>query len=168
MATPMKHAASQQGKTPSQLAAATPPVSTPFSQTQPAFSPRGPRSSPQQFKKSPAATSTTIKGDLGSVPLTFDSPSAAAAMGALGMGGGLDIGLDNVAVGTAGLSLGGVSLEEEMVKTLDSCIAILDVGVARNIGLGAMLTTTETQRSCQRNRTRAVSRAHGLELSSRG
>jgi hypothetical protein len=78
--------------------AATPPVSTPFSQQShlAAFSPRGPRSvvpSPQAVKKSPANSQT-----LGSVPLygipsisgasfvgglNFDSPNTAAVMSSL-------------------------------------------------------------------------------------
>ncbi|OLN85897.1 hypothetical protein CCHL11_05408 [Colletotrichum chlorophyti] len=127
MATPtqMKHAASQQGRTPSQLTAATPPVSTPFSASQAhaAFSPRGPRSSPQQFKKSPA-TSTTLMGHPANGALNFDSPSAAAAMGALGISGGLDMGLDHVGVG--GFSgLGGIGSEDDKIKRLDAVIEIL-------------------------------------------
>ncbi|KAF6816250.1 hypothetical protein CSOJ01_03099 [Colletotrichum sojae] len=127
MATPtqMKHAASQQGRTPSQLTAATPPVSTPFSASQAhaAFSPRGPRSSPQQFKKSPA-TSTTLMGHPANGALNFDSPSAAAAMGALGISGGLDIGLDHVGVGGFG-GLGGLGSEDDKIKRLDAVIEIL-------------------------------------------
>jgi hypothetical protein len=123
--TPMKHAASQQGRTPSQFAAATPPVSTPFSQAQAAFSPKGPKSSPQQFKKSPATTAT-LMGHPANGPLNFDSPSAAAAMGALGISGGLDIGLDNVSVGLGALaSLGS---EDERLKRLDAVLEILNVG----------------------------------------
>lgn len=79
--TPMKHGASQQGRTPSQLAAAaTPPVSTPFSNpAQAAFSPMGgPRSSPQHIKKSPA---TLIGGHVPGGALNFDSPSTFAAFG---------------------------------------------------------------------------------------
>ncbi|KAM5352459.1 hypothetical protein ACJ41O_005182 [Fusarium nematophilum] len=126
MATPtaMKHIASQQGRTPSQLAAATPPVSTPFSNPAHAvFSPRGPRSSPQQFKKSPAAS--TLMAQASNAPLNFDSPSTAAAMGALGIGGGLDIGLDNV--GVAGLgTLGALASEDDKLKRLESIIDILN------------------------------------------
>ncbi|CAI4215143.1 unnamed protein product [Parascedosporium putredinis] len=93
--TPGKTAASQQGRTPQ--VAASPPVSTPFSLSgvQGVFSPRGPRSSPQQVKRSPATTAT-LAGHPSTGPLNFDSPSAAAAMGSLGMGNALDIGLDNV------------------------------------------------------------------------
>lgn len=76
----MKHGASQQGRTPSQLAAATPPVSTPFSNpAQAAFSPMGPRSSPQHVKKSPA---TLIGAHIPAGALNFDSPSTYAAFGA--------------------------------------------------------------------------------------
>ncbi|KAM0552525.1 hypothetical protein ACHAPJ_007853 [Fusarium lateritium] len=124
MATPtaMKHAASQQGRTPSQLAAATPPVSTPFSNPAHAvFSPRGPRSSPQQFKKSPAASS--LMAQVSNAPLNFDSPSTAAAMGALG---GLDMGLDNVGVGGLGGALGALASEDDKLKRLEAIIDILN------------------------------------------
>jgi hypothetical protein len=114
----MKHAASQQGRTPSQLAAATPPVSTPFSSTaaQAAFSPRGARSSPQQVKKSPA----TMMGQLSGGPINFDSPSTAAA---LGISGGLDLGLDNVGLGT-------IATEDDKLKRLEAILEILNVGGA--------------------------------------
>ncbi|KAF4986914.1 hypothetical protein FDECE_15696 [Fusarium decemcellulare] len=139
MATPtptaMKHVASQQGRTPSQLAAATPPVSTPFSNPAHAvFSPRGPRSSPQQFKKSPAAS--TLMAQASNAPLNFDSPSTAAAMGALGIGGGLDIGLDNVGVGGLG-NLGALATEDDKLKRLESIIDILNkkTGLVSEAGL---------------------------------
>ncbi|KAG9502945.1 hypothetical protein J7337_005780 [Fusarium musae] len=125
MATPTaaKHA-SQQGRTPSQLAAATPPVSTPFSNpAHVVFSPRGPRSSPQQFKKSPAAS--TLMAHASNAPLNFDSPSTAAAMGALGIPNGLDMGLDNVGVGGLG-SLGALASEDDKLKRLETIIATLD------------------------------------------
>jgi hypothetical protein len=126
MATPtaMKHAASQQGRTPSGLAAATPPVSTPFSNPAHAvFSPRGPRSSPQQFKKSPATS--IMMSQQNNASLNFDSPSTAAAMG-LAMGGGLDMGLENV--GVAGLSaLGALASEDEKLKRLEAIMDILNV-----------------------------------------
>src|SRR4051794_26938973 len=99
--TPLKHSASQQGRTPSQQGAvATPPVSTPFSASHAtaAFSPH--RSSPQQFKKSPA-NSATLMGSV-NAPINFASPSAAAAMGAVGIGGGMDLGLEAVGVGGLG------------------------------------------------------------------
>ncbi|KAG5976485.1 hypothetical protein E4U55_007319 [Claviceps digitariae] len=122
--TPMKHAPSQQGRTPSQFAAATPPVSTPFSNTvQAAFSPRGPRSSPQQVKKSPATSS--FIGHSGMMAFNFDSPSTAAAMGSLGLGTSFDIGLDNV--GVAGLDAIGAALanEDDKLKRLDTIMDIL-------------------------------------------
>ncbi|KAF7563427.1 hypothetical protein G7046_g661 [Stylonectria norvegica] len=129
--TPMQHVASQQGRTPSQqgrtpsqLAAATPPVSTPFSNPAHAvFSPRGPRSSPQQFKKSPAAS--TLMNQPQGAPLNFDSPSTAAAMGALGIGAGLDMGLDQVGVGGLG-SLGAMGGEDDKMKRLEDILAIMN------------------------------------------
>ncbi|SPJ81700.1 uncharacterized protein FTOL_09105 [Fusarium torulosum] len=124
MATPtaMKHA-SQQGRTPSQLAAATPPVSTPFSNPAHAvFSPRGPRSSPQQFKKSPAAS---MMAHASNAPLNFDSPSTAAAMGALAISGALDMNLDNVGVGGLG-TLGALASEDDKLKRLETIIATLN------------------------------------------
>ncbi|KAF9882043.1 hypothetical protein CkaCkLH20_00079 [Colletotrichum karsti] len=144
MATPtqMKHAASQQGRTPSQLAAATPPVSTPFSQAHAAFSPRGPRSSPQQFKKSPA-TSSTLMGHPANGALNFDSPSAAAAMGALGISGGLDIGLDHVGVGAFG-GLGALGSEDDKIKRLDAVIEILGKAKGRVSEAGLERLTLRT------------------------
>ncbi|KAH6899863.1 mediator of RNA polymerase II transcription subunit 1-domain-containing protein [Thelonectria olida] len=136
MATPtaMKHVASQQGRTPSGLAAATPPVSTPFSNPAHAvFSPRGPRSSPQQFKKSPATS--IMMSQQNNASLNFDSPSTAAAMG-LAMGGGLDMGLENV--GVAGLSaLGALASEDEKLKRLEAIMDILNKkkGVVSEAGL---------------------------------
>jgi len=122
--TPMKHAPSQQGRTPSQhVAAATPPVSTPFSSSHAhaAFSPH--RSSPHHFKKSPA-NSSTLLGHPGSVPANFDSPSA-AAFGALEIGGGLGLGLDGVGV----VGLGGLGLaradDDERAKRLHAILDIL-------------------------------------------
>ncbi|POR39176.1 Uncharacterized protein TPAR_00642 [Tolypocladium paradoxum] len=121
--TPMKHAPSQQGRTPSQLAAATPPVSTPFSNpAHAAFSPRGPRSSPQQVKKSPATS--TLMGQPAMGAFNFDSPSTAAAMGALGIGAGFDIGLDKFGVG--GLDALGAALagEDDKLKRLDTILKL--------------------------------------------
>ncbi|KAK4237412.1 mediator of RNA polymerase II transcription subunit 1-domain-containing protein [Achaetomium macrosporum] len=124
MSTP-KNSLSQQGKTPSQPhhgAAATPQVSTPFSMAQAALSPHGPRSSPQQVKKSPAAmTSVTMGRSNSSVPVNFESPSAAAA---LEMGSGLDINLRNL------VQLGRAN-DDERARRLDAVIAIL----GRNKGL---------------------------------
>lgn len=117
--TPMKHALSQQGKTPSQSqhgAVGTPPVSTPFSAAHAAsaFSPHGPRSSPQQVKKSPA---TTLGGHPSVPAVNFDSPSAAAALSALNMGS-LDSGLSGFL---------GKTSEDERAKRLDAMIDILSV-----------------------------------------
>lgn len=130
---PMRSGTSQQGhkqgRTPSGLPAATPPVSTPFSvsHAHAAFSPRGPKSSPQQLKKSPA-NSTTLMGHHGNAPLNFDSPSAAAAMGALGLGNGLDMGLDSVGVGGIG-GLAGMEREDDRVRRLDAILEITGVGL---------------------------------------
>ncbi|KAL7936947.1 mediator of RNA polymerase II transcription subunit 1 domain-containing protein [Trichoderma chlorosporum] len=130
--TPMRHASSQQGRTPShqgptpsQIAGATPPISTPFSNpAQAAFSPRGQRSSPQQVKKSPATSTLMSQSGMGA--LNFDSPSTAAAMGALGIGGSFDIGLDNVGVG--GLDTLGVAFatEDDKLKRLDNILKLLN------------------------------------------
>lgn len=153
----MKHVSSQQGKTPSQThgAAPTPPVSTPFSTSHAhaAFSPLGPRSSPQQFKKSPANSATLMGhsvssggggsggggggggngvGGPSSVPMTYDSP-AAAAMGALGGSGGLDLGaLDHVSVGGLGaLSVMGRNDEDERAKRLQTVLQMLKHNAGR-------------------------------------
>ncbi|KAM7188305.1 Mediator of RNA polymerase II transcription subunit 1 domain containing protein [Rhypophila sp. PSN 637] len=120
--TPMKHALSQQGRTPAQSqhgAAATPPVSTPFSVAHAAFSPHGPRSSPQQVKKSPATTATL--GHPTNAPVNFDSPSANAIFGALQIGSGMDLGIQ----GLGGLGSLGRSTEDERAKRLDEVISIL-------------------------------------------
>ncbi len=120
-ASAMKHALSQQGKTPSQSqqgAAATPPV---------AFSPHGPRSSPQQVKKSPATVGATVISHGSNAAINFDSPSAAAAFNALQMGGGLDLGLQ----GLDGLDALGRSTEDERAKRLDAVIARLSVCLLR-------------------------------------
>ncbi|KAM0461244.1 hypothetical protein ACHAPV_004562 [Trichoderma viride] len=128
--TPMRHASSQQGRTPShqgptpsQIAGATPPISTPFSNAaQAAFSPRGQRS-PQQVKKSPATS--TLMGQSGMGALNFDSPSTAAAMGALGIGGSFDIGLENVSVGELD-SLNVSFAKEDKLKREDDKLKRLD------------------------------------------
>jgi hypothetical protein len=118
----MRHGPSQQGRTPSQhpAAAPTPQASTPFSTSQAAaaLSPHGPRSSPQQLKKSPAA------GTLAAGTLNFDSPSAAAALGGLGLG---DLGLDNISVGGL-VGATGRSDEDDRRKRMDAVIDALWVG----------------------------------------
>ncbi|KAI0164304.1 mediator of RNA polymerase II transcription subunit 1-domain-containing protein [Hypoxylon sp. FL1284] len=126
MSTPMRHGPSQQGRTPSQhtAAAPTPQASTPFSnpQTVPAFSPHGPKSSPQQFKKSPAAgTSAIMMG--GNAAANFDSPSAAAAYSTLGITIN-DLNLDNISVGGL-VAAAGRTDEEDRNKRMDAVIAAL-------------------------------------------
>ena len=122
--TPMKHPASQQGRTPSQLpgatpsqlTGATPPVSTPFSNAaQTAFSPRNPRSSPQQVKKSPA---TSL---LGQLPMSFDSPATAAA---LGLGDPSLLGGDHV---EDLHDLRPITRDDDKLKKLETILDILSV-----------------------------------------
>lgn len=69
-------------------------------------------------------------GHTGMGAFNFDSPSTAAAMGALGMGGGFDIGLDNVGVG--GLDAIGAALanEDDKMKRLDTILTLLSVSVS--------------------------------------
>ncbi|KAH8893242.1 hypothetical protein GQ53DRAFT_821952 [Thozetella sp. PMI_491] len=136
----MKHGLSQQGKTPSQSqhgAVATPPVSTPFSAAHAAFSPHGPKSSPQQVKKSPA-TSATL-GHQSNAPMNFDSPSAAAAFGALNLG--VDLGLDNVNVGALGLGALGRNTEDDKLKRFEYVIEVLNrsKGVVSEEGLERLI-----------------------------
>ncbi|KAI0472711.1 mediator of RNA polymerase II transcription subunit 1-domain-containing protein [Xylariaceae sp. FL0804] len=132
MSTPMRHGPSQ-GRTPSHYpgTGATPQASTPFSNSQAAaaFSPRGPRSSPQQFKKSPAASaaSASLHAQQASQhvsfdkPVNFDSPSAAAALGAFGLA---DLNMDNINMG--GLLGGPVrNDEEDRSKRMEAVIATL-------------------------------------------
>lgn len=66
-------------------------------------------------------------GHTNMVAFNFDSPSTAAAMGALGLGGSFDIGLDSV--GVSGLDAIGVALanEDDKLKRLDTIINILSV-----------------------------------------
>lgn len=116
-------------------AVATPPVSTPFSSSHhPAFSPHGPRSvvpSPQQVKKSPA-TSQTMYGYTGSTPgasglggghfgagaaMGYDSPSAAMALGGMGMELGIDgLGGDIHGLGAVGGIGGGAERRDEDIE----------------------------------------------------
>lgn len=131
--TPMKHAASHQGKTPSQSqhgVAATPPVSTPFSvpANNAVFSPHGPRSSPQTVRKSPA-TSTTVMGHAQNAALNYESPAAATAYNMLGIGN-LDLALDNALGG-----LGNVHKvdDDERARRLQSVIELLDVSFTRHM-----------------------------------
>lgn len=57
--------------------------------------------------------------------MNFDSPSAAAAMGALGIGSNMDLNLDNLSMGTMGL--GGRSEEDDRKRRTNSVIAIIKV-----------------------------------------
>lgn len=126
------------GKHASQQAVATPPVSTPFSASNPhpAFSPHGPRSivpSPQQFKKSPA-NSNTVYGYPGggghptnsSFGGVYDSPSAAMALGVSGLA---DLGLDGM--GASGLgalgSMSGRADDDDRRRKLQQVLDILKV-----------------------------------------
>lgn len=59
--------------------------------------------------------------------LNFDSPSTAAAMGALGIGNSLDMGLDNVGVANLG-TLNALASEDDKLKRLESIIEIFNVG----------------------------------------
>jgi hypothetical protein len=59
-------------------------------------------------------------------PMNFDSPSTAAAMGQLGLGAGLDMGLDGVGVGALG-GLGSLTGEDDKVKRLEMILDILNV-----------------------------------------
>lgn len=59
-------------------------------------------------------------------PLNFDSPSTAAAMGALAISGALDMNLDNVGVGGLG-TLGALASEDDKLKRLETIIATLNV-----------------------------------------
>jgi hypothetical protein len=150
MSTPMRHGPSQQGRTPSQqgrtpsqhpAAAQTPQASTPFSTSQAAaaLSPHGPRSSPQQLKKSPAmatiaSTSGTMSGTMsgtGNPPINFDSPSAAAALGGLSLG---DLNLDNISVGGL-VGAQGRSDEDDRKKRIDAVINKLWVCLCLDISL---------------------------------
>ncbi|KAI0386725.1 mediator of RNA polymerase II transcription subunit 1-domain-containing protein [Hypomontagnella monticulosa] len=123
MSTPMRHGPSQQGRTPSQHPAATPQASTPFSnpQTAAAFSPHGPKSSPQQFKKSPATGN--MAGAASSATANFDSPSAAAAYNTLGMSIN-DLNLDNLSVGGL-VAPAGRTDEEDRKKRMEAVVAAL-------------------------------------------
>lgn len=118
--TPGKLPLSQQGKTPSQHhgAAPTPAASTPFSVTQAVFSPLGPRSSPQQVKKSPVTMGNMGRGG----PVNFESPSAAAALGGLDLPTGLDT------PGSLPVPNLGRASEDERARRLEAVIAMLDVG----------------------------------------
>lgn len=131
----MKPAPSQQGKTPQQShhgATGTPgaSASTPYSNLH-AFSPHGPRSSPQQIKKSPATTGTLMGSNShGAAPMNFDSPSAAAFMASF------DASLvDNMGITSMGMPR--PSGDEERQNRLNDVLQILrqKKGVVSNEGL---------------------------------
>lgn len=76
-------------------------------------------------------------GQSGMGALNFDSPSTAAAMGALGIGGSFDIGLENVSVGELD-SLNvpfakedKLKREDDKLKRLDHILELLNVCVYR-------------------------------------
>lgn len=71
-----------------------------------------------------------LTGQTAMASLNFDSPSTAAAMGALGMGGGFDMGLDAV----AGLDAVGAAYasEEEKLRRLEVIIKLLNVRLDAN------------------------------------
>lgn len=138
----MKHAPSQQGRTPQYAAAATPgaSASTPYSNLHAAFSPHGSRLSPQQVKKSPATSAgpagvamvpsgSSAGAALSAPPMNFDSPSAAAFNSMLGMGS-FDASLDNMGMGVGGITIPRPSGDEERQKRLDEIIQTLSVRAA--------------------------------------
>lgn len=141
----MKHAPSQQGKTPqpSQYGAAATPgasASTPYSNL-PAFSPHGLRSSPQQFKKSPVASMVLMNNSQpGPAPVNFDSPSAAALFG------GFDLAADGMGMGSMGLSR--PSGDEERQKRLEEVIQTLGVipGHPRPCAAGEVANVWDSRR----------------------
>jgi hypothetical protein len=159
MATPTagKHAATQ--------VVATPPVSTPFSASNhpPAFSPHGPRSvvpSPQQFKKSPANSTTLYgypSGSGGGHPTAssfgagYDSPSAALALG--GVPGLAELGLDAMsAPGIGPLAGAGRGDEEERKRRLQQVLDTLKVcSWLQQLGLRVLIfCATDEQRTSER------------------
>ncbi|KAL3427117.1 hypothetical protein PVAG01_00626 [Phlyctema vagabunda] len=154
-------------------AVATPPVSTPFSTSNPhafAFSPRGPRSvvpSPQQVKKSPANSNTLYgysSGGGGGHPTNssfgaaYDSPSAAMALGVVP--GLAELGLDGMgAQSLGGLGSMGRGDEDEQKRRLQQVLEILQVNkgklseagidrLAQRTGLATQwMTVSRTQKS---------------------
>lgn len=127
---PLKHAPSQQGKTPqaSQHGAAATPgasASTPYSNLH-AFSPHAHKSSPQQLKKSPATTQALMAtSQPAPAPMNFDSPSAAALFG------GFDLASDHMGIGEMGLPR--PSGDEERQKRLEEVTQILGVTTHQHI-----------------------------------
>ncbi len=68
-------------------------------------------------------------GHSGSAPTNFESPSTAAALTALGITGGLDLGLDNVGVSGLGLSGLGRGDDDERLKRMRGVLSVLKVVV---------------------------------------
>jgi hypothetical protein len=68
-------------------------------------------------------------GQTGMGAFNFDSPSTAAAMGALGMGNGFDIGLDNVGVGGLDAIGAAIATEDDKLKRLDIILKLLSVSM---------------------------------------
>lgn len=160
-----KYPASQQGRTPSQipgatpsqLAGATPPVSTPFSNSaHAAFSPRGgPRTSPQQFKKSPAVSL------LGQLPhnLAFDSPSTAAA---LGLSGAANMSTHEAMEGFQDMRP--ITRDDDKLKRLEAILEILSVRPAPSLQKQAVLIRAEEERLRERGRLGAASPAIRIRM----
>ena len=82
---------------------------------------------------------------MSNVPLNFDSPSTAAAMGALGITGGLDVNLNNVDVGNLG-GLPSLVNEDDKLKRLETIIATLDVRMLYSTPPLALLTRRRKRR----------------------
>ncbi|KAL2891829.1 Mediator of RNA polymerase II transcription subunit 1 [Ceratocystis lukuohia] len=156
---------SQQGRTP-QIAAATPPVSTPFSHIHAgaSFSPMGSRSSPQTIKKSPANMNSSAAPPQNGA-FSFDSPSAAMAMNmnSLSMSAGLDLGLDPLAVGSLGMENANtnVNSEAEKSKRLRAMIDLLqmfsvEVNLRNNIVVDVQLLFDESAEIVKQQSPRAA------------
>lgn len=84
--------------------------------------------------------------------LNFDSPSTAAAMRALDIGGGFDLGLDNVGAGALGGFGNAFSSEDDKVKRLDQILEILNVRIL-------MSPTFSRLTACRRRRDTSVKTA---------
>lgn len=90
--------------------------------------------------------------------LNFDSPSAAAAMGALGISGGLDMGLDHAGIAGFG-GLGALGSEDDKLKRFDTVIDILSVShecLFLVVTMGTNDVLVEGNRSSQRSRPRTT------------
>lgn len=67
--------------------------------------------------------------------LNFDSPSTAAAMGALGIGSGFDMALDGVGVGGLDTLSAAFASEDEKLRRLEAILKILNVSWCRHIAV---------------------------------